>query len=166
MAFNQFQKICLPSLWIFLGERGGRGSLTPPPPSPLEITVQFQTVLYLKLQIKSAPQLTLLKISAGGGEECGYMYMNPSLTGGTHVCYFSQSEFQNQLFCILRRIPSHCQHFTIVFATVLFTVTFSTHLGTSFLTILSQSFLSHCFKAMLLVGILPLQGLCISQLQP
>ena len=67
------------------------------------------------------------------------MYMKPSY-GGTHVCNIIVPTLNFKTSCLLRRMPSHCRHFTIVFATLLFTVTFSTHLGTSFLTI----FISEC----------------------
>ena len=60
------------------------------------------------------------------GEKFNEELMRPSQ--GEYKC--RQSKFQNWLFCLLRRRPCHCRHFTIVFAivSVSITVVLSTHL--------------------------------------
>lgn len=65
--------------------------------------------------------------------------------------------------CLLRRMPSHCRHFTILYLRLFSSLShFQPILVSRFSPFSSQSFLSHCFKVMSLVRILPLQGLCIS----
>ena len=62
-------------------------------------------------------------------------------------------EFQNLLFCVLRRKPSRSQYFTIEFVLFFVPVAVSTHVFVSFVTI--SFVLCRCFKAMFLVRILP-----------